>query len=107
MAMNAEYSKGGYVGPGYATEQTMLETPQSAVGSAEYAMEQARDLAVRLQSLADRILGPLPPMPTAAGSGIGGERMGVFPLLQSSSERTRSMIADGFDAINRIERSLP
>lgn len=106
MAMNADYSKGGYVGPGYS-EVSETKPQQSAVGSAEYAMEQARELSLRAQSLADRILGPQPPMPTVAGAGIGGERMGVFPLLQSSSERTQSMIADGFDAINRIERSLP
>jgi len=90
-------------------DQGMTEKPQSAVGSAEYTMEQARELAVRVQTMADRILGPQPPMPTAAGGGggVAVERMGVFPLLQSSSERTSSMIADGFDALNRIERSLP
>lgn len=80
--------------------------PMSAVGSAEYTMEQARDLSHRIQGLADRILGPIPTSATAAGMN-GSERMGVFPLLQSSSERTQNVLNEGFDAINRIERSLP
>lgn len=80
--------------------------PMSAVGSAEYTMEQARDLSFRVQALADRILGPVP-TPNATAGMNGAERMGVFPLLQSSSERTQSVLSEGFEAINRIERSLP
>lgn len=79
----------------------------SAVGSAEYTMEQARELSMRLMSLADRITGPVPTSPASAGKSIDVDPMGVFPILMSSSERTQAIISEGFEAINRIERSLP
>lgn len=107
MADPNSYTSGLTLGQGVILGRlTESQTTMTAIDAAEQALDRARQLSIHIQSVADRILGPQPVSLNKA-SETEPTRSGVFPILQSSSERTQAIISEGFEAINRIERSLP
>lgn len=56
--------------------------------------------------LADRLVGPVPTSQTSSGRS-GGEMGSVFATVGLSADRLNDIASDIFEAIRRIENSLP
>ena len=88
----------------YATigESPVEDTAFSAVSA---VLDRSNLLSVRVQQLADRLVGSVPqPVSGAEGRTGGGA---VFPALRAAAHQTHSAVEDALNAIDRIERALP
>ena len=80
------------------------ERSQSAIDYTHTVLEQARDLVARAEALADRLVGSVPTACDPAGQNeLPG---GILPSLQDHASAVRNRIADGLEALARIERAL-
>ena len=105
----AAYSnaKTAYVGGSLAGDFGPADLPEQATPLVRLSgsMEEARALAYRIQSLADRLCGPVPQaVNTASGQ---SSPPAIFPAIRQSAEQLSDAVREAHDAINRIERQLP
>lgn len=78
---------------------------KSAVNDVHETLSGARELAARVESIVDRLVGPVP----AAGSNADAQEppYSVFDLLRDDSRATSARIATAHEALNRLEEALP
>lgn len=89
-----------------ATSDTPQCIEQSAFGAASQTLTEAREVAYRVLSIVDRIVGVVP----TAESGKGEKSApvdGVFPLLKTDAKNTLDVLHLAHDALGRLERALP
>jgi hypothetical protein len=101
------YSKAAYIGGNLAGEFGPADAPEVTTPLVRLsgAMEEARALAYRIQTLADRLCGPVPtPVNTSSGQ---SSPPAVFPAIRQSADQLSDAVREAHDAINRIERQLP
>lgn len=94
---------------GYQDEKSTLcrvgpaTQAQSPVTIVANVLEQAREMAARVQGLADRMLGCTPELD---GANAMPSPSGVLTELAATAERTRDYISDANRALSRIESAL-
>lgn len=81
---------------------------ESAISTALQALSEARNLSDRVQDMANRICGQVPP---SAVAGIGGPKDpmpgGILPDLSQAARGTMRCLSEAFSELARIERALP
>lgn len=81
-----------------------VDRPAIAFDIAGQTFESVSVLVSRLESLADRLVGPVPENASKEG---GPNPSGLFASLQLSAEHAARRVSAGFSALERIERGLP
>jgi hypothetical protein len=76
----------------------------TALGTARHVLSNARDLAGRIERLADQLLGPVPVPPEGGNANKSAE--GALNELADDAMRTQRWIDDANRALNRIDGAL-
>jgi hypothetical protein len=87
--------------PDYAADQAV---EQSAIDYAHDVLDQARELAMRVENLADRLCGPTP-QDASLGAKTPAQDA-LLPNLREHARVVRGYLSDGMIAIDRINRAL-
>lgn len=78
--------------------------PANSFVIANETLDRVHALARRVESLADRLVGPVP---TSAGKVGEAPVSGLFDAIRGACISANSSISDANDALDRIERALP
>lgn len=103
---------GGYASPtdasaAYNQCANAIDAPvATSFHLAEETMDEARQLAFRVENLVDRLCGSSPAS-INEGKGSGATPGAVFPNLRESALNTSTTIRSAMMALNRLDRELP
>lgn len=98
-------SAGAGAGASYLGDQAVDSRPPAPINLAHNALEEARQLAFRIDAIVDRLCGSQPvPVSKTGDAGITGS---VFSGLRDDAERTVEAIRMAMGQLNRLERELP
>jgi hypothetical protein len=89
----------------YDATDTATDRPSTALDQARDALNSAIDLAARAQQIEDRLLGQTP-MKQPENQALKTVTSGVLNDLANLSDRARSAVAAGMDALSRIDRAI-
>lgn len=90
--------------PYFTGEGVSARTEPSAINSASYVLEQARELANRIDELVNRLCGSVP---QAVGQSIDQPKAGsILHGLRQDADRTAELIRNAQGQLNRLEREV-
>jgi len=98
------YAEKSVYSSGFSVDTAPAE--ETAISAVNLALDRSNLLSVRVQQLADKLVGTAPQAVNAAGEGRSGPGA-VFPALRATANQTRSLVEEALSALDRIERSLP
>jgi hypothetical protein len=78
---------------------------QTAIDHAKETMSAAAELAERARMIADRLVGSVPAADPAK-QGLKSVSSGILSDLTDASETARRNIAEGMEALSRIDRAI-
>lgn len=99
-----QYSEKSVYSSGLSVDAATTE--ETAISAVNAALDRSNQLSVRVQQLADKLVGSAPQAVNAAGEGRSGPGA-IFPALRAAAHQTHSRVEDALNALDRIERSLP
>jgi hypothetical protein len=107
-----QYAAIGGSGQNYVGQiDTAPDVSSTFFGPVKGARQGIIELTARLNSLAARLTGPVPPTASNAAGLVGSKLQsvpnGLFDEIADVGRSMNGSITEAFDALNRIERSLP
>ncbi len=106
MAYDQSYDQGlATAAKAYYDKSVDAPVEETAFGAVNVALDRSNLLSVRVQQLADKLVGTAP-QPVGTSEGRSGPSA-VFPALRAAARQTQSMVEDALNALDRIDSSLP
>ena len=82
--------------------------PESSFERNAALNERTRQLVLRVEQLAERLLGAIPmPSTGSGGASLAPGKSPVFEALDDDTRRTRADVESALNAVARIEEALP